>query len=172
MPISRPLFALLLLSAVLSVVTVLTPPPEDTDNTGDELLAERRPVVSPAGAVAEQPLRPWQRPGYHRVLTAMPSQAVVTQPTVVAAPPPPVWVEPPQPSEPARPSAPQPEFRYLGRLVRDDAAWVFITQGENQYAVRLGNTFEGKWRFEDVTPQSLVLRYLPLNQTRTLSLSE
>ena len=73
---------------------------------------------------------------------------------------------------PPRPTVPDPDLRYLGRLDRDGKTWIFIAQGENSYAVPLGETFEGRWRFDAVQPDRLDLTYLPLHMKSSLTLRD
>lgn len=160
--ISKPLLAGLLVTLIASVLLVLQPETAETVSAAEDLL-----VVQPheARALGGAELASWRR-----TLPAVPGGAL----QYGMAPPPP----PPPPSPvplvvaPPRPVAPAPGFRYLGRMVRDDTTYVFLGQGTGVEVVPVGGIAEGNWRIEGFSTAGLELRYLPLNETRQLALSE
>lgn len=165
MPISKPLLALLLAAAVASVLVLLKPETDKPTAADDSLLMERPGTGKPASTVAADRI-PWQR-----APVEAPSTATLTQGFAPPPPPPsvmPVVVTPPPP----KPVAPTPSFVYLGRMVRDDTIYVFLGQGENVEVVPLGADVDGGWRVEKITDAGLELRYLPLNETRQLAMSD
>lgn len=171
MRLEKPLYTLLLASLALTLLTLLQPPGNEALPFGDSDLLSSR-TAPPAAAMTE--IHAWRRQSrpLRDVAPAIPSNAV--PPVAQAALPPPVIPAPPVMAEtpPPRPAAPEPGFRYLGRLNRDAQTWIFIAQGENSYAVLLGQTFEGRWRFDAVQPDRLDLTYLPLHMTRSLTLRD
>jgi len=82
-------------------------------------------------------------------------QAVTQEEARKNAPPPP----PPPP-----PQAPPLPFAYMGKLIEDGRIVVFLTQGDRNLIVRLGDTIDGTYRVDAVTEQHLSLTYLPLKQ--------
>jgi hypothetical protein len=159
--IAKPLLAVLLATGVLTVLVLLQPVAAPVEEGGESLLAERRSTLAPRATDALA----WQR-----TLTPPPK----VQTFGFAPPPPP---PPPKPiavvvAPPPKPTAPQPAFRYLGRLVQDGRTYVFLGQGDDVEAVPLGGTFAGTWRIEAITGTGVELKYLPLDETRQLALSE
>jgi hypothetical protein len=97
---------------------------------------------------------------------------VAPAPRVVAPPPPPpVVVAPvvaPPPPPPPRPTLP---YRYVGMLSERDGgdARVFLMLGDKMLMARRGETLEGGWRLDIISPQELQF-VRPLDNT-TLKLS-
>lgn len=72
---------------------------------------------------------------------------------------------------PAGPVGPPPlPFAYIGKLEETGGTVVFLLHAERTLAVRQGNVIDGTYRVEKITPQSIVLRYLPLKQQQSLDL--
>jgi hypothetical protein len=67
-------------------------------------------------------------------------------------------------SPPPAPKAPPLPFTYMGKLIEDGRIVVFLTQGDRNLIVRLGDTIDGTYRVDAVTEQHLSLTYLPLKQ--------
>ena len=84
-----------------------------------------------------------------------------TQTWYVAPPPPP-------PAKPPPPSAPPLPFSYIGKLEEAGATTVFLTRQGINYSVKQGDQIEGTYRIEQISPQAVVLTYLPLNIRQTL----
>jgi hypothetical protein len=86
------------------------------------------------------------------------------------------WRPPPPPPpaaaevKPPPPSAPPLPFQYLGKLQEGEQTVVFLSQQERTHTVRQGDTLAGVYRVERITPESMVLVYLPLKQAQTLPL--
>ncbi len=83
-------------------------------------------------------------------------------------PPPPPKPLPPLPPPP--PSAPPLPFTYMGKLIEDGQPTVFLTRQERNYAVRAGDTIEGMYTVEEISPRVMTLVYLPLNIKQTLTI--
>lgn len=77
--------------------------------------------------------------------------------TVVAPPPPP-------------PQAPPLPFTYLGRLDEGDRTTVFLAGPAQDHAVTAGQVIDGVYRVDEITPQRVVVTYLPLGQQQSLSI--
>lgn len=75
---------------------------------------------------------------------------------------------PPKPLPPPPPSAPPLPFVYMGKLIEDGHLTVFLTKQELNYVVKAGDTLEGMYKVEEVTPRMMTLVYLPLNIKQTL----
>lgn len=76
---------------------------------------------------------------------------------------------PAKPAPPPPPQAPPLPFKYLGKLVEDGKATVFLVQGDRNLIVREGETVQGSYRIDAIAEQSMTLTYLPLKQQQTLS---
>jgi hypothetical protein len=72
------------------------------------------------------------------------------------------------PPQPPPPQAPPLPFTYMGKLIDDGRIVVFLTQGEDNYVVRPGDTIDRTYRVDAVTEESLSLTYLPLGQKQQL----
>ncbi|MBI5438950.1 MAG: hypothetical protein HY936_08405 [Nitrosomonadales bacterium] len=83
-------------------------------------------------------------------------------------PPPP----PPQPAQEApRPTAPPLLFGYMGRMQEEDGqAVVYLTQGSRAYSVSQGDTIDGTYRVDSISPAQVTLVYLPLNIRQSLNI--
>ncbi len=76
---------------------------------------------------------------------------------------------PPKPAPPPPPQAPPLPFTYLGKLVEEGKATVFLVQGDRNLIVREGETVAGGWRVDKIAEQSMTLTYVQLDQQQTLS---
>jgi hypothetical protein len=76
---------------------------------------------------------------------------------------------PPKPAPPPPPQAPPVPFTYMGKLVEDGKATVFLVQGDRNIIAREGETLAGGWRVDAIAEQSMTLTYVSLDQQRTLS---
>lgn len=85
----------------------------------------------------------------------------VPVPTVVPEPAPP----------PPPPSAPPLPFRFVAKFVEQGATRLLIANGEKEHDVSGGETLEGIYRVDSVSPDSVVFIYLPLNTAQTLHLA-
>lgn len=75
---------------------------------------------------------------------------------------------PPKPLPPPPPSAPPLPYAYMGKMIEDGHLTVFLTRQDRNYVVKAGETLEGMYKVESVTPQMMTLVYLPLNMKQTL----
>lgn len=111
-------------------------------------LARARRIVQPLAGDAFEP-RSW----------APPPRKPTAAERAAAAPPPP----PP-------PEAPPLPFRYIGMLGNDGATTLFLANGDRDVAARPGDVIDGVWRLELVNEQRALFVYVPLQQSRTLTL--
>lgn len=79
-------------------------------------------------------------------------------------PPPP----PPRPPEPPR--APPLPFAYLGQLDEGGSIALFLGKQQRTLVVRAGDTIDGSYRIDSITPQRAMFTYLPLDIQQPLIL--
>lgn len=161
--VSKPLLAGLLLTSVLTVIALLKPEPAVS---ADDLLLTARERASPSPELAGTAL-PWVRSP-----RPLAQESLAARGFVIAPPPPPkAPVVAPLPVAPPRPVAPMPTFSYVGRMYRDGQVFVFLAHGEDVDVVAQGGDVDHNWRVERVGDDGVELRYLPLNETRQLAIS-
>lgn len=156
-------------AALVALIPEFFPAPDEVP-----LVSAERAAALPAAAPAESPA-PEARAagagvpgGADFVLFAAHSwrPAPPPVPAVVWTPPPaPVLPEPP-------PTAPVLPFAFLGRLDDAERLRVFLTRDEKIYTVTVGAVIDGTYRVERIADSEIVLTYLPLNVTQTLSVGE
>jgi len=82
---------------------------------------------------------------------------------------------------PQRSGAPAPEiatpepapplpFTYLGQYIDGERTEIFIAHGDEHYTVQKGQTLEGAYRVEKITPQAITFVYLPLGIRQKLAI--
>ncbi len=82
----------------------------------------------------------------------------------------PAWTPPPAPPvAPPPATAPALPFEFIGKLDDAERLRVFLTRGEKIYTVTVGDVIDGTYRVERIGGSEMVLTYLPLNLTQTLS---
>ncbi|MBL8470179.1 MAG: hypothetical protein KF778_02715 [Rhodocyclaceae bacterium] len=74
-------------------------------------------------------------------------------------PPPPKIVAPPP-----RPVPPPLPFRYVGRLVEEGVARVFVTRGNTTLMLAAGQVVDGQWKVEAISGFDVSFIYLPLGE--------
>lgn len=79
---------------------------------------------------------------------------------------------PPKPLPPPPPMAPPLPYGFLGQWREDGNQTLFLTAGARQLTARAGDVLDGAWKLEAIRGTQALFVYLPLNQTRTLSLGE
>lgn len=81
------------------------------------------------------------------------------------------WLPPPPPPPPPpAPRAPPLPFVYLGQIDEGDRIAVFLGQQQRTLIVRSGDTVDGIYRVESVTPTGATFLYLPLGEQQQLIL--
>lgn len=81
-------------------------------------------------------------------------------------PPPP----PPPPAKAVAPTAPPLPFTYLGKKNEDSNWEVYLARGEQTFIVKAQSTIEGAYRIDAITPPTMSVTYLPLNQKQNLNI--
>ncbi len=96
----------------------------------------------------------------HWLSPAPPAPAPVPRPAVIETPPPP----------PAAPTAPPMPFVFVGMLEKGLARpQAFLAKGDTLLVVAAGDLLDNKtYRIESLTPQEVVMTYLPLDTRQTL----
>lgn len=83
------------------------------------------------------------------------------------------WRPPPPPAPPPvviKPTAPPLPFKYVGRLEEGDGQTVFLSQGNGVRTVKAGDTLDGSYRVDAITPAGVEFTYLPLNEKQFMGL--
>jgi len=81
------------------------------------------------------------------------------------------WVPPPPPpASPPSPSAPALPFSYLGKQ-QDNGVWtVFLSREGTTVIAQAGERIDSSYQVISIAPPTLVMKYLPLNETQTLTI--
>lgn len=77
-----------------------------------------------------------------------------------------------QASVPSIPQMPPLPFLYAGKLMEGDQYMVFLTEGERNLAVHIGDVIDQVWRIKSIHPPQMLLSYLPLKMDATLDIGE
>lgn len=85
-------------------------------------------------------------------------------------PPPPPAPPPVAAAKPAPPTAPALPFIYLGKSLSEGRWEVFLSRGERTIIVQNKSVIDGVYRVDAITPPSMMLTYLPLNQVQQLTI--
>jgi hypothetical protein len=80
------------------------------------------------------------------------------------------WLPPPVIRKPEPPKAPPLPFKYLGQLQEDRGIALFLERGNMTLVVRAGETVDGAYHVEKVTPTQATFIYLLLNESQQLAL--
>jgi hypothetical protein len=75
-----------------------------------------------------------------------------------------------EPSAPAKPTAPELPFTYLGKVIDDGKLEVFLGRGEDSYSVAAGRKIGTDYRVDKVTETSVTFTYLPLKTKQVLDI--
>jgi hypothetical protein len=91
-------------------------------------------------------------------------------PPPAPVPPPAPPVAPPPPLPPPAPVAPPLPFVFVGMLERGATKpSAFIAKGDALFVVSVGDTVDSSYRIDSMTPDGIVMTYLPLNTKQTLN---
>ncbi|MDO8251735.1 MAG: hypothetical protein Q7T78_18755 [Rhodoferax sp.] len=88
-------------------------------------------------------------------------------------PPPPVVIAPPpRPPPPPPPTAPPLPFTFVGLMEKGTARpQAFLAKGDALLVVSAGDTIDNNtYRIETLSPQKIVITYLPMNTQQTLNI--
>lgn len=80
-------------------------------------------------------------------------------------PPPPVSNAPPPP-----PMAPPVPFSVIGKALADGVWEVYLARGDKTYVARPQSIIDGSYRVEKITPPTMSMTYLPLNQVQQMNI--
>lgn len=86
-------------------------------------------------------------------------------PPTPPSPPPPKLVAPPPPQAPPLP------FSFVGMLEDSAKPTAFLARGDALLIVLAGDTLDGNYRVDTVSPKEIALTYLPLNQKQHIWIS-
>jgi hypothetical protein len=75
---------------------------------------------------------------------------------------------PPPPPPPEKPHAPPMPFRYMGMYEDQGKVTVYLTRGDESFAVSQGEKFADSYRLDKVERGILIISYLPLSVVQTL----
>ncbi|MEY8876493.1 MAG: hypothetical protein AB9M60_08295 [Leptothrix sp. (in: b-proteobacteria)] len=70
------------------------------------------------------------------------------------------------------PVAPPFPYPYIGGLTDEGQRTAFFSRGERVLALRAGETVDGTYRVDQVSPKQMNLTYLPLQQALTVTFGE
>lgn len=73
------------------------------------------------------------------------------------------------PAPPPAPTAPALPFTYLGRMVENDSAVLFLSKQDQSYSVRENGVLDKNYRIDKIDSNQAVFTYLPLNIQQTLT---
>lgn len=174
--ISKPLFILLLLSVIFSILAMLKPS-NQTQNEADDLLADSsiKPRKDSNGTDVElaksiswhRHLSEFKKIKPHDTVTVPITMPTLSQPlsSVISAPmiESSVLVE----TKP-RVVTPNLPFTYLGRLIDAKKTNIFLALNGDNMTVALGEVIEKNWKVESISDTVINFRYLPSNTLQQL----
>ncbi|WP_417067563.1 hypothetical protein [Niveibacterium terrae] len=76
----------------------------------------------------------------------------------------------PPPPLPPPPSAPPLPFRYIGKQFAGGAWEVYVAKPDRTLVVHCGDVLDQQYKVEAISPPTLVLTYLPMNQKQLLQI--
>jgi hypothetical protein len=134
----------------------------------------RRAAPAPAPPEAQVPAGPAPAVDVNRARRTL-------QPLAVDAFAPRSWAPPPRkltvaeqaaaaPPPPPPPQAPPLPYRYVGMMGDDGRTTLFLANGDRDMMASPGDVLDGVWRLELVNEQRALFVYVPLQQSRTLTL--
>lgn len=72
----------------------------------------------------------------------------------------------------AAPALPPLPYAYIGRMLDENVATVFLARGEQVYTVAAGAVLDDTYRVEEIGRSAVVLTYLPLRRRQVLDIGE
>jgi hypothetical protein len=82
------------------------------------------------------------------------------------------WRPPPPPAPPVQPTAPPLPFEFKGRMEEGGHSLIFLARQQMMLVVKQGDTLDGLYHVDAITPWSVEFTYLPLKQKQSLSYSK
>jgi hypothetical protein len=80
------------------------------------------------------------------------------------------YVPPPRFAAPSALAAPPLPFSYMGKMLEDGKLTVFLTGGQRNYVVKVGDVIDGTYRVDAIDALVMTLTYLPLNIKQTIQI--
>ncbi|WP_410209736.1 hypothetical protein [Aquirhabdus sp.] len=158
----KPLWAMLLVTVAFSAIALLQPESIDEHSLNlrshPSVMGEHRLLASEATETTPLWIRQPQ-PSSIIINPPIKHQVVIARKPVVLPP-----------VQPQRPTAPTPQFTYLGRIIKDNQLSIFLEASAGPIVVKLGDVIDGDWRVDKITSNSIDLYYLPLHETRQLAI--
>ncbi len=160
--LSKPLQAVCWAVVVLTAIALLKPDGIDPQSFAVPRMPLSR-LSAPSSSLADAP---WLR---HAAELAKPvessGQAISLDAASVMVP----EARPPEAAAPV-PIAPDPGLSYLGRMEHEGRSYVFLGRGAVPLVVEIGHPVDAQWQLEKATAVQVELRYLPLNQSRSIAI--
>lgn len=157
----------LLLGALLVAASTAAFWPPTEQSVEEVKPVARAALASGAAAVTHVAAAPTSTAQTHPALATEPVADLFPSQSFRPAPPPrEARAEPPPP-----PMAPPLPFGYLGQWMENGRRTIFLAQGGQALSAEKGKQMPGGWRIDDVTPESVLFTYEPLNQQKTLRIA-
>ena len=173
------LWLVLALTVTATLWTALT-----EDDAATNLVVEPRPTVGPRAAKPHVGDTHGLSQRAMRVADSTPSSTVLDlgplqRPRMGIAPgelfdtelPPSQQTELAAAAAPLQPTVPPLPYTYAGKLIDGDRYIVFLTAGDKNYSVRVGDTL-GDWRVKAIRPPQMILSYVPMQAEVPLKIGE
>lgn len=160
--LSKPLQVALLATAVLTAIALLKPDAVDVPMASFAIPS----VASTEGSRTSHAQAPWIRLAGEEWKPSDAELQKATDAAAAAAAPPEAAPEPVV--EIPKPVAPDPSLTYLGRIEQDGRRYVFLGRGADPQVIEIGGLVDPQWKVEKATATEVQLRYLPLNETRSI----
>lgn len=80
------------------------------------------------------------------------------------------WYVPPPPPKPAPPMPPALPFVYLGKLIDGNQVTVFVSKGDRNLALKVGDAIDGMYQVDLIAPPMMTFTYLPLRMQQSLEI--
>ncbi len=140
----------------------------------DEEAAPPKLILKPAGEKKAEPEQPGALDKIgKRTATEHKTVDIFKGKSWYVAPPKPKPLPPPPPPPPPPPIAPPLPYAFMGTyLGKDGKIIVYLTRGDQVYAVSPGDVLEGTYRVQGIEAGQLILIYLPLNIQQTIRIGE
>lgn len=163
--ISPGLQLLLCVTLAMAAIAPLVPV-ADGDLQQERLAKYELPATIPSFQVNKEPWRRSVRP----LTEIMRNQVDVPAPLPDSSAPNVKAATPAEP--PPRPQVPAHGFTYLGLLRRDGTEKFFLQVSDQVEIVAVGEMVTPQWRLESSAGRQLQLRYLPLDEVRTMQMGD
>ena len=160
--LSKPLQAASWAVLVLTAIALLKPDRTDPQNFAVPRM-QLSTSSSPSPSFVETP---WLRPAAELVKPIESSGQAISPGAASAMVP---EARPPAAAVPV-PIAPDPGLSYLGRMEQEGRSYVFLGRGAVPQVVEVGHSIDPQWQVEKATSVQVDLRYLPLNELRSIAI--